>query len=354
MNHELAKLLGGSRWLMDPKAFRVMLDRAGAASADAIQAAVAAYGAPRTAPKMAGDVAVIECCGPILYKASWLSMYFGGSSIEEMQAQLRAALADPAVRTIAFRWDSPGGSVEMVPEFSDEIFAARGQKPIVSLSDTMVCSAAYWLASQTETIYASKSSMLGAIGVFCEHDDISGMLEKAGIKITLIAHGEHKTEGNPYEPLSEGARADTQARVDEIGDEFDAAVARGRGVTKAEVLQSFGQGRVFRGAAAIKLGLADKAGTFGQILGKLTKGRAGTMALSAPGPVAAAATSVEPEAPERCEYCEPACPCEMDACPEACATCGDGCGCGAVAKAKAQVGDADGVDDEAALIAALL
>ena len=55
----------------------------------------------------------------------------GSVSAEQARDRLRTALADPAVRVIAFRWDSPGGSVETIAEFADEIFAARGAKPIV-------------------------------------------------------------------------------------------------------------------------------------------------------------------------------------------------------------------------------
>lgn len=298
MNYEFAKLLDGSRWLMEPRAFRAMLKRAEAATPDAIQAAIKAYN-PQAGPQMFGDVAVINMCGPITYKSSWFSMYFGGSSIEEIQSKLRAALADPAVKTILFRGDTPGGCCEMVPEFADELFAARGPKPLIAASDTMIASAGYWLLSQCDTIYASTSSRLGAIGVFTEHDDISGMLEKAGIKVTLISHGAHKVDGNPYEPLPDDVRAEIQEDVDAVGDLFDNAVARGRGVTKKVVLDTFGQGDVFSGKEAIALGLADKQGTFFQVLAKLTKGRggAGTRASVTVGKPAAAAKTPATPAP---------------------------------------------------------
>lgn len=283
MNHDIAQLLGGSRWLIEPNAFRALIERAKMATPEAIQAAVAAYGQREQGPKMIGDIAVIEVCGPITYKSSWLSMYLGGTSIEELQAKLRAALGDPAARAIVFRWDSPGGTVEMVPEFGDELFAARGQKPIYSVADTMICSAAFWLAAQTDVIYASVSSILGSIGVYCEHDDISGMLEQAGVKITLISHGAHKVDGNMYEPLSATAREEMQRQVDELGEEFETAAARGRGVTKKFVQDSFGQGKVFRGKQAIGLGMADKLSTFAQVMTKLTKGRVAGLRAAASG-----------------------------------------------------------------------
>lgn len=349
MRHQdMAHALGGTPWLIEPNAMRGYLARIEQATPEAIAAAVAAYGQRQAGPDMVGDVAVISCCGPIAYRPSWFSMYFGGTSISEMQQQFRMALADPAVRVIAFRWDSPGGSVEFVPEFAQELFDARGQKPILSVCDTMCASAAYWLASQTETIYGSASSMLGAIGVFMEHYDVSGAMNKAGVTVTQIAHGDHKLDGTQFAPLTDAAKAIFQGYVDEVGAEFDSAVARGRGVSTAIVLETFGQGQVFRGKRAIKLGLADKQGTFSQVIGKLTKGRAGAVARASVAPALAIASAIaataKPKADDDvidegdddgCETCGDDCPCDLDDCPEDCQTCDEGCACRPSAKASA-------------------
>lgn len=276
MINELVKVFSGTRWLMDPKALRVMLQRALTMSAQDVSAAqrqMAAASDRLMQPTLVGDVAVITMAGPIVYRCSWLSMLFGCASIEMMQQQFRSALADPAVRMIVFRCDSPGGNVEMVPEFAEELFAARGTKPVVAVADTVLCSAAYWLASQCDTIYASRSSMLGCIGSYIEHEDISGMLEQLGVKITLIAHPAKKVDGHPYVPLSDTARANLQAYADEVGADFEAAVARGRGVPKARVVEwsELGAPVPPRGKQAIALGLADKTATFDGLMAKLTK-----------------------------------------------------------------------------------
>jgi signal peptide peptidase SppA len=268
-----------SRWLMERAALRALLKSMSTASPSAIRAAVAGQSARSLDPQRVGDVAVINVTGPISYLDSWFSVYFGGATIQSLQQQFRAALADSAVRAILFRFNSPGGLVDMVPEFADEIFAARGAKPIVAVADLCMCSAAYYLASQADTIYATRSSQIGSIGVWMEHDDISKMLENLGVKVTLIAYGAHKVDGNPYEPLPEDVEAQWQADIDELGDEFTKAVARGRGVTPKVVLDTFGQGLVFRGKKAVTLGLADKLGTPEQLVATLGSGRlAGTAA----------------------------------------------------------------------------
>lgn len=372
MHSEFEQMFGGGELFVEPRAFRAWLAHAktkasALSSPEAVRAAVQAYAERPVAAQMVGDMAVIDMCGPITYKSAWISYYFGGAAISDLQQQFRLALNDPGVKTIAFRIDSPGGCIDMASEFADEIFAARGKKPIIAVADTMIASCAYWLASQADTIYATQSAQLGAIGVFVQHEDLSEMLKKAGITITLIAHGENKVDGSPYEPLSDTARADLKANVDEIGGWFDAAVARGRGVDVPTVLKTFGQGKVFRGAKAIKLGLADKAGTFGQVLGKLAKARPAMVARAEVGgkdtftvtvplvlegkaiaevivPDVSAAKKADDPADDDmdgCQVCDPACPCEEVECVPDCPTCSPDCACFKAEAAKKAAADAE-------------
>ena len=311
MTHELAQHLSGT-WIMRRAPFFAMRKRIELATETALASARASYSDREPSLKVTGDVAVIDVCGPITYKRSWFSSYFGLVSVEDLQAQFRMALADPSVRTIAWRWDTPGGMVDFISEFADEIYAARGQKPMLSFADTMIASAGIWLASQTDTIHVSASSEVGSVGAYLAHAEYSAMLEKEGIKYTLISYGKHKVDGNPVEPLSEEALEEFQAVIDKIGGEFDGAMARGRGVTKAVVRESFGQGKMFRGKDAITAGLADKTGTFGQVVGRLTKRRGasaevGDVAAQVSAPLAAAPLveksdeGVEPDKAGNCQ-----------------------------------------------------
>jgi signal peptide peptidase SppA len=273
MNPELAHVIGGSRWLMEPKAFRAMVRRAELAPAVTAHAAMTAYMERPVELCTVGDVAVIHMSGPITYRRSWFSGYFGSATIEDMQTQFRMALRDESIKTILFRCDTPGGVADMVPEFADEIFASRGHKPILAVADPMICSAGIWLAGQADQLYISTSSEVGSIGVFILHVEVSKMLENDGVKVTFVKYGAHKAEGNPYEPLTDDARASFQETVDDLGAQFDGAMARGRGVSRKVVMDQFGQGQVFQGRKIIAAGLADKTGTFGQLLARLTRGK---------------------------------------------------------------------------------
>ena len=340
----LAEMFGGADLFVHQPAFRAWLAEAALksvslSSAEAVQAAIQAFEMREVGPTMIGDVALIHMRGPITYKSSWLSYYFGGACVEDLQAQFRVALSDPAVRTIVFRIDSPGGVVTMVPEFADELFAARGVKPIVAVADTLVASAAYWLAAQVETIYTSVSGCLGSIGVYLEHINFSQMLEQAGVKVTLIAHGDRKVDGHPSQPLSDEVKARIQARVDEVGAEFEVAVARGRGVTKKIVVETFGQGEVLRGQKAIAVGMADKRGTFTQVLARLTKAKMGAgMVLAEADPTPLAAAADKPAM--HCEICgKSSCACQEPECPADCPTCAPECPCVKEAKEAAALAD---------------
>lgn len=89
------------------------------------------------------------------------------------------------------------------------------------------------------------------------------------MKVTFIHAGEHKVEGNAYEPLDDEAKAFFQSRVDDYYGMFVDAVARGRGVSPATVRRDFGQGRVYGGREAVQLGMADRIETLDAVVDRL-------------------------------------------------------------------------------------
>jgi signal peptide peptidase SppA len=216
----------------------------------------------------AGPVAVIPIAGPIIHRSSWIEEY-GYVSTETVAYQLRAALADPAVRTVLFDINSPGGTVAGVPELAAEIRAAREEKKIVAIANAFAASAAYWIASQANELWVMPSGKVGSIGVFAAHTDLSKALEQVGVTTTLIAAGKYKTEGNPFGPLSDEARAAIQADVDAYYAMFVRDVARGREVTPASVRGGFGEGRMVIADQAVEQRMADRVGTRDELLARL-------------------------------------------------------------------------------------
>ena len=230
----------------------------------------------------APGVAVIPVVGPITQRGGGLfEAFFGGTSTERIGAKLSQALSDPGVGSIVLDVDSPGGTVNGVAELADSIYQARGRKPIVAVSNTLMASAAYWIGASADEVIASPSSQTGSIGVYALHVDQSRAWEAAGLTATLISAGKYKTEANEFAPLSDEARAAVQGQVDAYYEMFVNAVARGRGKAAVTVRNGFGEGRVLTAQAAVDAHLADRVGTLGEAVaraGALARRRAAAQA----------------------------------------------------------------------------
>jgi capsid assembly protease len=212
---------------------------------------------PREGRRRESNVAVVPIYGVITPRGGMMANSSGGTSVESIRNDFRAALHDPEVDAIAFDVDSPGGAVDGIPELADEIFSARGQKPMTAIANTMAASAALWLAASADRIVASPSAQVGSIGVMAVHQDKSEKYAKDGVKHTLIKSAPFKNEATDTQPLSDEAQAAIQADVDHYDGMFTAHMAQGRGVTPEAVRSSFGQGRMLVADRALTAGLID-------------------------------------------------------------------------------------------------
>lgn len=228
---------------------------------DEVQARIGSV-SPQRQSATTGSVAVIPVYGVIVPRADLFSEISGGTSIQGLSQALSAAVADDSIGAILLDVDSPGGSTNLVTEFAAEIREARAVKPVVAIANTAAASAAYWLASQADELVVTPSGLVGSIGVYAAHEDISGQLEQDGVRVTLVKAGKYKAEANPFEELSDDARAAIQDQVDQTFEMFLADVAAGRGVSVGAVRSGYGEGRVVLASDAVKLGMADRVDTF--------------------------------------------------------------------------------------------
>ncbi len=211
---------------------------------------------------------MISISGPIDYRKNFWSEIFGTPTIEDIDAIFTDMMNDPRIGTIIFNIDSPGGSVFGVQEFARKVYAARSKKRIVALANPLAASAAYWLAAAASEFYAIPSALVGSVGVYLMHADYSGMLENDGVKVTFIQAGEKKTDGNPYEPLSESAKADLQKQVDDIYLTFISEVAEFRGATIDQVKSSFGQGSAIAAKDGLQRGMINGIITLDELIAR--------------------------------------------------------------------------------------
>ena len=227
--------------------------------------------AQRPTARTAGAIAVLPLFGIIAQRANIMTQTSGGTSCEMFGRQFQAAMADPQIGAVILDVDSPGGAVNGVDELSSMIYGARGVKPVVAVANSLAASAAYWIATAAEELVVTPTGEVGSIGVLAAHEDDSEMFEKAGVKTTLISAGKYKTEGNPYEPLSDEARAYLQERVNDYYGLFVGAVARNRGVGVQAVRDGFGEGRVVGAKQAKAQGMVDRIGTLDDTIERLQR-----------------------------------------------------------------------------------
>lgn len=213
-----------------------------------------------------GDVAILPLHGVIANRMSMFDDISGGTSSEAFNQNFQRALRSSTTKAIVLDVNSPGGAVSGSAETSAMIFNARGTKPIVAHVNATCASAAYWIASAADEIVVTPTGSVGSIGVLAVHTDISGAMEKAGVKKTIVKAGQRKADAHPYGPLADEVRDRIQASVDSAYEMFVTDVARNRGVSPDIVRNGFGLGAMVDAREAVEQGMADSVGTLEETL----------------------------------------------------------------------------------------
>lgn len=216
---------------------------------------VAAYGMqPETNEKpyaFAGGVAVIPIHGMLInrFGGSW-GWVTGYQYISKMSMM---ADADPDVQLIVYDINSGGGEVSGCAE-AGSIIAAM-ETPTMGVIDSRCYSAAYWLGSQVDKLVSTPSGGAGSVGAMTMHIDVSELMDSIGMKVTLMYAGKHKVDGNQFEKLGADVKEKTEARLEEIRQDFAETVAEGRGITLESVLAT--EADCYTAEQAVELKLID-------------------------------------------------------------------------------------------------
>lgn len=230
-----------------------------------------------------GQVAVLPLWGPLVPHAGMMvDLSTEGTGLDQWARDFQSIVDDPNVSTVVLRVHSPGGSAQGVTEAAKVIRDARQSKRIVAVADGLAASAAFCLASQADEFYVTPSGFVGAVHCYTVHEDISQMLERDGVKLTLVgAPNEGEAEAMEFLPLSDANLAHMQAMVDQFYGRFVSDVAKGRGVSEGEVRASYGGGRVLTSQDAYAAGMVDGIRSFDEVLAKLSGRRSSGTAVGA-------------------------------------------------------------------------
>jgi len=260
----LAQVLG-QPWALPQATLRVMVEQI-ANPGDPSPRALGTAG-PQNGARQTNTAQVVPIYGLISHHPDVLAEMFGGTSLDQVRANLDAAMRDPRVGTILLDIDSPGGTVAGVTELASYIRSLRGgEKKIVAVANSVAASAAYWLMAQADEAIVTPSGTVGSVGIYAVHQEASKALADAGITTIVISAGPHKTEGNEWEPLTDDARAHMQERADAFYRQFIADVAKGRRTTPAQVEATYGGGQAFLAAPALAAGMVDRIATLDEVI----------------------------------------------------------------------------------------
>ena len=203
-------------------------------------------------------VSHIPISGPIFPKSNLMTNLSGATSLSTFAKDFQVALEDDSVNKIILDIDSPGGAVTGINEMANIIYAAREKKDIVSYISGTGASAAYWLAAAAHEMVLDATARVGSIGVVVAYP---GKTDDSRIEIVNTASPNKRIDPN----TKKGKKVVTD-ELNALADVFISTVAVNRGVTEETVRTKFGRGGVLVGQNAVDVGMADRLGSFEQLM----------------------------------------------------------------------------------------
>lgn len=208
--------------------------------------------------KAAGGVALVYAVGAIVSDVAGAPGSLAVSN--KIAPAILDAAADPGIKTIILRVDSPGGS----PAASEAILRAldkaqmQGKSVVVSMGST-AASGGYWIAAHADQIFVSPTTITGSIGVVGGKFSLHDLWEKIGLNWEGVQWGENADMWSMNSTFDESGAARMNAMLDNVYESFLTRVAEGRGMS-IEQVEQIAKGRVWSGTRAIEVGLADQFG----------------------------------------------------------------------------------------------
>ena len=185
------------------------------------------------------------------------------ANAESIIGSLRDAAKDKHTKGIILHANSPGGSPVQSAYVYDEIKKIKKEHPdlpIHAVVSDICASGCYYIVSATDKIYANPASLIGSIGVIMDSFGFVETMQKLGVERRLLTAGAHKALLDPFSPAKPDENQYMQGLINQVHQQFIAAVKTGRGTRLKETPDMF-SGLVWTGEESIKLGIIDAMGT---------------------------------------------------------------------------------------------
>ncbi len=216
--------------------------------------------------RKAPHVAVIDLDGVVAAQ--------GGIDADRVGVSLHHAFNDKGTKGIILRINSPGGSPVQASYIYNEIRRQELKHPTIkvyAVCTDMCASAAYYIASAADYIYADPSSLVGSIGVISSGFGFVDVMKKYGVSRRLFIAGSQKGFLDPFSPLQNTEVKEMQQMLDILHDNFINAVKEGRGKRLDLTTPYLFSGRFWSGIQAKQIGLIDGYGSAGYVARELIK-----------------------------------------------------------------------------------
>lgn len=184
---------------------------------------------------------------------------------ETLSRQLREARLDDSVKAVVLRIDSPGGSAFASELIRQEVLLLKkAGKPVIASMASLAASGGYWIAANTDQIWASPTTITGSIGIFGAIPNVEGTLAEIGITTDGVGTTSLLSPAL-MKPVPEKVSNIIQSNIENGYRRFLNIVAEGRHMTVKQV-DEIAQGRVWTGEKALELGLVDHMGNIDQAI----------------------------------------------------------------------------------------
>lgn len=195
------------------------------------------------------SVAIVEITGPIMSSQA---------VVDKLERYSRC----DRIPAIVLRLDTPGGGVAVTQEIYSTVLKIRHQgKKVIGSMGSVAASGGYYIAAACDTVMANPGTVTGSIGVIADFAEISGLLKKIGVDVTVIKSGKFKDIGSFSRGMTPEEKELILGVIMDTYDQFVEAVSKGRRMDPEQV-RKYADGRVFTGRQAKQYGFVDALGTY--------------------------------------------------------------------------------------------
>ena len=182
-----------------------------------------------------------------------------GIDSEDISEDLLDIADNDKIKAVVLRINSPGGSAYGSEQIWKAVSVVKSKKPIVVSMGDYAASGGYYIACNTDRIFAQPTTLTGSIGIFGIFPNIGGLTDKLGIKFDNVKTNKYSDFGATYRPMNTEERVILQRYINNGYELFTKRCAEGRDMN-IDSLKAIAEGRIYSGTDAMQLGLVDEMG----------------------------------------------------------------------------------------------